>query len=174
MRRYTVSLRADRHFLFLEDKVAKLVFNGHTHQITLISDAGEVVGTWIAYNNVDRHATLTHVRNGSYAVTDRRAPRHHTPNANGPYGSHGIIRFEVPGHPGIGVHSGRATARNIPGPAHATMGCIRTSDEAMQAIAATMGASPLTRIEIVENSAPTARAASRRHHQRRLHGRHHG
>lgn len=154
--------------------MAKLIFNGSAHQISLVSDTGEVLGVWAAYNNVDRHATLTHVRNGSYSVTDRLAPRRHAADANGPYGSHGIIRFEVPGHPGIGVHSGRATARNVPGPAHPTMGCIRTSDEAMLSIAATMNGNPLTRIEIVENSAPLARAATQRHSHRRLQGRPHG
>lgn len=154
--------------------MAKLMFNGHTHQIKLISDAGETVGTWVAYNNVDSRATLTHIQNGSFAVTDRRLPHRHTADANGSYGLHGIIKFAVPGHPGIGVHSGRAAARHAPGPAHATMGCIRTSDEAMQAIAVAMGRNPLTTIEVVANSAPSARAASHRHRSRRLHGRHHG
>lgn len=77
--------------------MAKLMFNGHTHQIKLISDAGETVGTWVAYNNVDSRATLTHIQNGSYAVTDRRLPHRHTADANGSYGLHGIIRFAVPG-----------------------------------------------------------------------------
>ena len=154
--------------------VAKLVFNGHTHQITLVGDTGDTLGTWIAYNNVDRHATLTHIRNGSYSVTDRRLPHRHTPDANGSYGLHGIVRFAVPGHPGIGVHSGQAAARHVPGPAHATMGCIRTSDEAMQAISAAMNRNPLTTVEVIENSAPSARAASQRHRHRRLQGRHHG
>jgi hypothetical protein len=154
--------------------MAKLIFNGHTHQITLIGDTGEVVGTWAAYNNVDGHATLTHVQNGSYAVADRQAPRRHRASADGPYGLHGIIRFDVPGHPGIGVHSGRANARNLPGPAHPTMGCIRTSDEAMRTISASMNNNPLTTVEVVDNSSPSARAASQRNQHRRLQGRHRG
>ena len=56
----------------------------------------------------------------------RIARRAHAASANGPYGLHGIIRFDVPGHPGTGVHSGRANARHLPGPEHPTMGCIRT------------------------------------------------
>jgi hypothetical protein len=157
-----------------EDFVAKLIFNGNSHQITLVDERGEIVGTWAAYNNVDRHATLTHIQNGSYAVTDRLAPRLHRPSADGPYGLHGIVRFNVPGHPGIGVHSGRANARNLPGPAHPTMGCIRTSDEAMMAIATSMSNAPLTTVEVVNNSSPLARAASHRNHRRRLQGRHRG
>ncbi|MFL6707368.1 MAG: L,D-transpeptidase family protein [Massilia sp.] len=152
--------------------MAKLIFNGFTHQISLVGKDGTVSGTWAAYNNVDRHATLTHVQNGSYTVTDTRARRRHQPNADGPYGLHGVIRFAVPGHPGIGVHSGRANARNLPGPAHPTMGCIRTSDEAMMAIAASMNDSPLTAVEVVDNSAPMARSATHRNQHRRLRGRH--
>lgn len=53
------------------------------------------------------------------------------PSANGPYDLYGIIRFNVPGHPGIGIHAGRTSTRYLPGPQHPTMGCIRTSDAAM-------------------------------------------
>lgn len=152
---------------------AKLRFDGHTHQITLIGSNGETRGTWPAYNNVDTHATLTHLQNRTYVMADRTALHRHIASADGPYGLHGIIRFNVPGHPGIGVHSGRANARHLPGPAHPTMGCIRTTDEAMQAIGASMGASPLMTIEVVNNSAPMARAASHRNRHRHLHGHHH-
>lgn len=153
---------------------AKLVFNGQTHQITLIGSNGEPQGTWPAYNNVDRHATLTHLQNRTYAVGDRTAPHRHRASADGPYGLHGIIRFNVPGHPGIGVHSGRANARHLPGPAHPTMGCIRTTDEAMRAIVGSMGAAPILTIDVTNNNAPMARAASSRNRHRHLHGRHHG
>jgi len=114
--------------------MSTLVFNGATHQVTLNDAHGNPVGSWSAYNNVDSHATLTHLQNRSYTVQDTTAPHRHAANANGPYGSHGIVRFNVPGHPGIGVHSGRANARHLPGPAHPTMGCIRTTDAAMAAI----------------------------------------
>jgi hypothetical protein len=152
--------------------VSKLVFDGSRHRITLYSN-GQVLGTWTAYNNVDRHATISHVRNGTYTVLDKTAPRSHAANANGPYGLHGIVRFNVPGHPGIGVHSGRALAKRMPGPQHPTMGCIRTTDEAMDLIAETMKASQLTVIEIVHNSPSAARAASARNERRKLHGTHH-
>jgi hypothetical protein len=153
--------------------MAILIFNGQTHQITLTGSDGQPEGTWPAYNNVDSHATLTHLQNRTYTVEDRVAPHRHIASANGPYGLHGIIRFNVPGHPGIGVHSGRANARHLPGPAHPTMGCIRTTDEAMRAIAASMRAAPLTTIDVTNNNAPLARAASSRNRRRHLQGRHH-
>ena len=154
--------------------MSNLVFNGQTHELSLFGDDGKLSGKWPAYNNVDRHATLTHLRNRTYAVQDRRVPRLHAANANGPHGLHGIIRFNVPGHPGIGVHSGRAAARTLPGPAHPTMGCIRTSDEAMRAILAVMRESPLRTVEVINNHAPVARAASRMNRHRQLHRGHHG
>lgn len=140
--------------------MSKLKFNGNTHQIELTDTSGKVIGNWAAYNNVDSHATLRHVGNGSYTILDQRLPHHHTANANGPYGSYGIIRFNVPGHPGVGIHSGRANARHLPGPQHPTMGCIRTSDDAMLAIARLMSQDALTSIEVTNNSVTTARAAS--------------
>lgn len=152
---------------------AKLIFDGHTHQITLIGSNGEPQGTWPAYNNVDRHATLTHLANRTYNVADRTAPHRHHASADGPYGLNGIIRFNVPGHPGIGVHSGRANGRHLPGPAHPTMGCIRTTDEAMRIIVASMGATAFMTIEVTNNNAPRARAASSRNRHRHFHGHHH-
>lgn len=151
--------------------MSRLVFNGATHQIMLLSN-GQIVGSWPAYNNVDSHATLRHVEDGIYLVLDKRAPRKHLANANGPYGLHGIVRFYVAGHPGIGVHSGRAFARRAPGPQHPTMGCIRTNDQAMHAIAKTMRTSPLTTIQVMCNSAESAHAASVRNQCRALGGNH--
>lgn len=153
--------------------MSRLLFDGRTHQLSLIGDSGVIVGTWPAYNNVDSHATLTHLQNRTYAVQDQAAPRRHVANANGPYGLHGIVRFNVPGHSGIGVHSGRADARHLPGPAHPTMGCIRTTDEAMRTISASMATARLITIEVANNSAPLARAATRRNRHRPLAGRHH-
>jgi hypothetical protein len=148
--------------------MSKLIFNGQTHQISLIGDDGKSVGTWAAYNNVDSHATLTHLANQTYTVQDRTAPHRHHASSNGPYGLHGIIRFSVTGHPGIGVHSGRANAKRLPGPAHPTMGCIRTTDEAMRIIAASIKDAALTTVEVTNNSASTARAAGRNHSRHRL------
>lgn len=81
-------------------------------------------------------------------------------------GSYGIIRFNVPGHPGIGVHSGRANARHLPGPAHPTMGCIRTTDEAMKTLKGHITNHPLSTIEILNNSGPSAVGSTQRNENR--------
>jgi hypothetical protein len=152
--------------------MSRLIFDGRVHQLSLIGGSGQIAGVWAAYNNVDSHATLTHLQNGTYNIRDRIAPHRHAASANGPYGLHGIVRFDVPHHPGIGVHAGRANARRLPGPMHPTMGCIRTTDEAMLAISNSMRTSPLTPIEVMNNSAPAARHATRRNQHIDLHGRH--
>lgn len=56
--------------------MSKLLFDGQMHQISLVGDNGVIVGTWPAYNNVDSHATLTHLQNRTYTVQDRTSPRH--------------------------------------------------------------------------------------------------
>ncbi|MEM5435498.1 hypothetical protein [Paraburkholderia diazotrophica] len=154
--------------------MSSLRFDGRTHQIALSDSAGNTTGSWAAYNNVDSHATIRHIQNGVYTIQDRVIPHPHAPSANGPYGLHGIVRFNAPGHPGIGVHSGRANARHSPGPQHATMGCIRTNDDAMSAISSLMRTDALTTIEVVSNDSVSAHTASRRNRNASLHGRSHG
>lgn len=138
--------------------MSKLSFNGATHRISLIDHQGARLGTWPAYNNVDSHAAIQpHLANGSYVIRDRVRPRPHAANPNGPYGSYGIIRFGVSGHVGVGVHSGRANASHLPGPPHPTMGCIRTSNDAMRHIHDVMANDPLTVVEVAGNSQASAR-----------------
>ncbi|HGY3714683.1 TPA: L,D-transpeptidase family protein [Citrobacter gillenii] len=146
--------------------MSRLSFDGATHILSLLTDNGSLINSWSAYNNVDSHATLRHVNNGIYQIQDRSAPHPHTANPNGPYGSYGIIRFNVPGHPGIGVHSGRANARHLPGPAHPTMGCVRTTDEAMRTLKEHMASHPLSTIEILNNSGPSAVGSTQRNENR--------
>ena len=131
--------------------MSKLIFNGAKHLLSLIGSDGKIVGTWTAYNNVDSHAAIIHVPDGTYIVLDRKKPHHHRPDPNGPYGMYGIVRFKVPDHPGIGVHSGRADAHHFPGPQHPTHGCIRTTDEAMKSIATFMKTSHLGTIKVIHN-----------------------
>lgn len=150
--------------------MSRLVFDGSTHQLSLLSGDFTVIGTWSAYNNVDSHATIKHVQNGTYSIQDKSTPHYHTPDENGPYGSYGIIRFNVPGHPGIGVHSGRANAKFKPGPQHATMGCIRTTDEAMKSIKESMATSSLSTIEVRNNSGPSAVSSAQRNQTHIYHG----
>ena len=141
---------------------SKLVFDGKAHTISLIDSSGNAVGTWPAYNNVDSHATIRALKNQTYPVQDKLRPHAHKPDPNGPYGSHGIVRFSVSGHPGIGVHSGRANAKHMPGAQHATMGCIRTTDAAMKIISTHMRTHTLTTVEVKHNSAPIAKHSTQR------------
>jgi hypothetical protein len=143
--------------------MSQLKFDGTKHEISLVAGTGRVIGTWPAYNNVDSHAKVKgHLKNGTYNITDRIAPHPHAANANGPYGSYGIVRFNFRSHPGIGVHSGRANAKHMPGAPHPTMGCIRTTDEAMSIIKGSMAQDPLTTIEISNNTAVKAHQATQR------------
>lgn len=150
--------------------MSRLVFDGASHQLSLLGNDDSVIGTWSAYNNVDSHATIKHVDNGTYQIQDRSSPHYHAPNPNGPYGSYGIIRFSVAGHPGIGVHSGRANSKFRPGPPHATMGCIRTTDEAMLKIKTSMSTSSLTTIEVRNNSVSSAVSSTQRNENHIYHG----
>lgn len=67
------------------------------------------------------------------------------------YGRHGILVFAVPGRSGMGVHSGRA---RIPdglgrvGPQHCTLGCVRTTDEAMAAFVEAARRDPIESITV--------------------------
>jgi hypothetical protein len=160
----------------LSDKKSKLVFDGKVHQIALVNSEGSTIESWPAYNNVDSHATIRSLKNQTYTIQDQLRPHSHKADANGPYGLHGIIRFQVTGHPGIGVHSGRANAKHKPGPAHPTMGCIRTTDEAMAQIIEHMRGEPLAKIEVKNNTQAIAKHSSQRnsHIGHVSHIKHHG
>lgn len=139
--------------------MSDIAFDGHAHTITLRDRHGNVVGTWPANNRTDAHATLQFVANGVYAVQDTNAPYHHSAHqdsVNGEFGTQGIVRFNVPGHDGIGIHAGRQTIPDRTpergtGPNHVTTGCIRTTDEAMRVIAQTMQRDPLTQVHVQHN-----------------------
>ncbi|WP_084462330.1 L,D-transpeptidase [Bradyrhizobium sp. WSM1417] len=150
--------------------MSKLIYHGTTHQIELRDDKGASLGSWAAYNNIDsafaksNYHSARHLDNGSYKVADTTEPYPHAADSNGPYGSHGIIRFNYPGHPGVGLHSGRADATNMPGPQHATHGCIRTTDEAMETIAGIIKNDPLTTIAVQGNNKHVAKQGAPKHH----------
>jgi hypothetical protein len=139
--------------------MSELTFNGNDHTITLRDRNGQVVGTWEANNRTASTATLPYVRNGNYQVQDRHQPHTHgarEDTADGEYGSHGIIRFNVNGHDGVGIHSGRnntpdRTPQQGTGTDHVTNGCIRTTDEAMRAISETMQQDPLLTVHVEHN-----------------------
>jgi hypothetical protein len=144
--------------------MSKLTFDGYEHTLSLLGNDGSIIGKWTAYNNVDRRATFKHVENGTYQIQDKSKPHLHPgDNADGSYGSYGIIRFSYPGNPGVGVHSGQASNRYKPGPEHPTMGCIRTSDEAMKKIKESMATSSLSTITVSNNSGCTAMSATQKY-----------
>jgi hypothetical protein len=156
--------------------MSSLSFNGNDQTITLFDAQGNQLGAWPANNVVDRTATMRFVPNQDYDIVDRNAPHTHGGEAdtpNGPYGSFGIIRFEgfwADGvhHDGVGLHSGRADRG---GADHATMGCIRTSDGAMQAISQHIATDPLTTITVHGNHVQQNRHPQHpadHHHNRHL------
>ena len=51
--------------------MSKLKFDGQTHEIALVDADGDTVGTWVAYNNVDRLAAIRHIANGTYSNISR-------------------------------------------------------------------------------------------------------
>jgi hypothetical protein len=145
--------------------MSELVFNGATHQISLIDRNGNTVGSWQANNVVERAGShLRFVPNGTHILVDHSAPHRHAgsdrrgiplDSERGSYGSHGIVRLApTHGHAGIGVHSGRAGVADgmgRMGPNHATQGCIRTTDDAMRVIAQTMHTDALRTITVRNN-----------------------
>ncbi|MBB1202652.1 hypothetical protein EGM70_20440 [Enterobacteriaceae bacterium 89] len=144
--------------------MSTLSFDGCAHTLSLMGNDGSAIGTWAAYNNVDRRASFTHVSNGTYLIQDKNKPHLHPgDNEDGSYGTYGIIRFNYPGHSGVGVHSGQAHHRYKPGPEHPTMGCIRTSDEAMKKIKEHMAISSLSTITVSNNSGCDALSATQKY-----------
>jgi hypothetical protein len=136
--------------------MSTLVFDGDNHTVTLFDAQNNQVGQWHANNVVDSRATLRFVPNRNYQIIDQTHSHRHNngqDTRNGAYGRFGIVRlqeFTVDGqtHDGVGVHSGR---ENQGGADHATMGCIRTTDEAMEAITQHMLDDPLTSITVQNN-----------------------
>ena len=127
--------------------MATLSFDRPGNRIILRAASGTEIAAWEARNNVDSHFTLWPP--GTYPFSHYKIHADDAPDS--PYGSIGIFVFTVPGHEGLGVHSGR---QNVPdgrgrkGPAHATHGCIRTTDTAMEAIKETHGTDPLTQLSV--------------------------
>lgn len=131
--------------------MSQLVFDGASHELSLIDSQGHTVGTWAANNVVEQGVRarqhLRFVPNGTHVLVDRSALHRHAghdnhglplDSASGAYGGYGIVRMTpIQGHDGVGVHSGRegrADGRGRRGVDHATQGCIRTTDEAMRVI----------------------------------------
>jgi hypothetical protein len=156
--------------------MSRVIFNGHTHKVELYDQAGTLRGSWDAYNNIDSQWAKAnydgerHLANGTYKVSiDARFANRHPGKADadtvdGSFGPYGIVRFDYPGHPGVGLHSGRALHKVSPGAMHATHGCVRTTDEAMAAITTLMAADPMESVTIEGNSHHSAKHGSHKFH----------
>lgn len=129
--------------------------------LTLPEAKGRQVGQWHVDNVVDHRATLRFVPNRTYSIIDQAHSHNHGGTAdtlNGTYGRFGILGLEdftAVGtiHCGVGIHAGRADQGGADqgGADHATMGCIRTSDEAMAAIVVHILGVPIVSITVPGN-----------------------
>jgi hypothetical protein len=115
--------------------MSRIEFDRSAHLVRLKgADDSVLAGPFEAYNNTDSHSKGPWP-DGSYAYLDYNSHAALS-DPDSEYGVDGILIFDVPGRLGMGVHSGR---RSIPdglgrlGPAHCTLGCVRTTDEAMAA-----------------------------------------
>ncbi|EHO40688.1 RHS repeat-associated core domain-containing protein [Caldithrix abyssi DSM 13497] len=133
--------------------LSDLVFNRSTGKLILCSGNGNIIGIWEARNNVASSS------NGRFPLGTYKFAyfvNHAGEGVNSPYGNIGNFVFDVPGRSGMGVHAGR---ENVPdrlgrkGVNHCTMGCIRTTDEAMKNILNTHNeGDPLKTITVMEDS----------------------
>jgi hypothetical protein len=129
--------------------MSTLEFSRTGKTITLKDKAGAPVHSWQAANNVASDSKGIWP-DGTYRFS--RADAHtHDEGPESSYGSFGIVIFEVPHRSGMGVHSGRANdadGRGRKGPEHCSMGCVRTTDEAMKAIQAFHRSDPIASITL--------------------------
>ena len=154
-----------------------LVYDAQAHTLTLYTNEGNKVGTWHASNNVASTAKFNNgqktgpLPNGKYRMADKSSPHMHpgqkdkndghmADSPKGEYGKNGDFRLEksaVNPDGGVAVHAGRedvpdATGRT--GADHATMGCVRTTGEAMDAISSTTKSDPLQSLTVQNSKAP--------------------
>jgi RHS repeat-associated protein len=145
------------------DGRSSLVFNRESGYVALYSGEGMLIGAWSAANNASSNSKGSRIwPAGEYAMLDQNTPNTHAngDTLDGAYGTQGIFRasnFDDNGveRAGMGVHAGRANATDGLGRSgfeHATMGCVRTTEEAMEIIAETALVDPLTTITIEEEA----------------------
>lgn len=129
--------------------LSSILFNNNTHQVTILDNSGQVVGTFPAYNNAQM-GSRGPVAPGTYDYAYHTTHPDDSPNSA--FGSNGNFVFDVPGCVGCGVHSGRKNIADLAGRKgvqHATNGCIRTTDEATDLIKQlTEGGDPLTTLTV--------------------------
>jgi hypothetical protein len=147
MKRAGVVVSVVGMLLFATDaQASRLIFDRGQHRLTLLDRNGNVLGQWLAYNNIgDRprfnpdESLVRPFPDGTWTFA---YPKAHPENVVS-FGRNGILVFNVPGRSGLGVHSGRN------GPESITDGCIRTTDQAMATIIKLMqSGDPLTTITV--------------------------
>jgi hypothetical protein len=128
-----------------------LDYDGAARRLTLTRGDG-TVQQFPAANNPQRNS------GGRWPNGTFNYERHTTHPDDAPdsgYGSNGNHIFTVPDRSGMGVHSGRVETPDglgRSGVGHATLGCIRTTDEGTAAIRDAMAAGdPVTRIMVRNN-----------------------
>lgn len=130
---------------------SSLDYDGATHQLTLTREDG-TVQHFPAANNPQRNSG-GRWPDGTYDY--ERHTEHSDDAPDSGYGSHGNYIFTVPGRNNMGVHSGRSDTPDGLGRLgvnHATLGCIRTTDEGTAAIRDAMRSDdPIARITIRNN-----------------------
>jgi hypothetical protein len=134
-------------FLLAEVTASELVFERNKHRLTLLDQSGKKVAEFEAFNNV-----ITGKEPFPAGVFKFAHTKKHKDDAPGSaYGSHGIVVFDVPKRTGMGVHSGRADAKRNPGPKHPTLGCIRTTDDAMKRILELHSTDKITQLKVTDD-----------------------
>lgn len=127
---------------------SSLTFSRSTHSLSLYDNQGNLVGTYNASNNATSGTQPW--PNGTFSYS------WHSPHLNAQpsdrISQSGNYVFNVDGRGGMGVHAGRLGMEDLAGRHdwnHATEGCIRTTEEAMSAIAQRFKQSdPLTTITV--------------------------
>ena len=112
--------------------LADLYFNAATGTLTIVN-AGGAEGSYPAFNNASSTSRGVWPE-GQFSY--ERYNSHPTRSASSDTGTD-FIGFTVPGREFMGVHAGRqgvCDRANRCGAAHATLGCVRTTPEAMDAI----------------------------------------
>ena len=130
--------------------MSTLQFHREANELALLRADGTTIGPFEAANNVDSHSKGPWP-DGQYDFDHYGTHPDDAPDSS--YGSHGIFIFDVPDREGMGVHSGREDVpdgRARSGFLHCTMGCVRTTDDAMAQLVTTHRSDPITTIDIVD------------------------
>lgn len=130
--------------------MSELIFCRRDSKLLAKNHYGTLIYSFPAHNNVD---SLSKGRwpLGKFAFIETHK---HTDDApNSAYGSYGILIFAVPEREGMGIHAGRldvADGLGRKGPEHATMGCIRTTDDGVRRLLALHAYDPIIWLHVVE------------------------